>query len=90
MVAAERQAWRVQQADHRRAARYALLDPLGVEQIATLGAQAGTWREYVQIVENRDDFMLPAQHFSHQRAAEAGHGTIEHYLHRRGFGIFHG
>jgi hypothetical protein len=34
--------------------------------------------------------MLAPQHFSHQRTAQATHGTIKHHFHYWGFGIFHG
>lgn len=90
MIAAQRQARRIEQADHCRAAGDTLVDPLGIEQIAAFGAQPRPWRERRQIVEDGNDFMLATQQFSHQRTAQATHGTIEHHFHRRGFGIFHG
>jgi len=90
MVAVERQARRVKQANHHGTAGYALVDPFSIEQISTFSAQTRSRRECRQIVENGDDFMLATQQFSHQRTAQAGHGTIEHHFHRWGFGIFHG
>jgi len=61
VVAAEWQTRRVQQTDHRRTAGDALIDSLGIEQIAGFTAQARTWRKRSEIIENSDDFVLAAQ-----------------------------
>jgi hypothetical protein len=90
MFVAHRQSWRIQQADHRRTAGDALLDPLGIEQVAGFGAQTRTRRQCRQVIENGDDLMLAPKHLSHQRTAKATHGTIEHQFDHRGFGVFHG
>ncbi|ERO62382.1 hypothetical protein P308_00195 [Pseudomonas piscis] len=85
-----RQAGSIQQADHRRAAGHALLHPVGIEQVAALGAQARARGQGGEIVENGDDFVLAPQAFRHQRTAQAARGTIERQLDHWGFGIFHG
>lgn len=81
---------RVQQTHHGAGTGNTLLDPLGIEKITGLGPQARAWSQGSKIVENGDDFVLAPQHFSHQRTAEAAHGTIEHHFDDRGFGVFHG
>ncbi|MNG06922.1 hypothetical protein D3C84_901970 [compost metagenome] len=90
VFAVHRQPRRVQQTHHGAGPGNTLLDPLGIEKITGLGPQARAWSQGGKIVENDDDFVLAPQHFSHQRTAEAAHGTIEHHFGDRGFGVFHG